>query len=254
MTNENLDLIANKNISVPLRQDLKSEFTKRLGVNAKKNWNPSNSLFIDKVSKQRIEISNLMTERYLKQTIFFLSNSNFKKQQILFLGNKGFSGQISQLAAYKSDQAYINSQWIPGLFSNWPTVYQSICNYRSSEEMLRRKLMEPKNIIVRSELDELIKESSINKLHSDYLKLKKTYQGLGKLYSKPSLLIVLNAENNAGAIREAQNSAVPVIALTSPYVSVDMISYPIPCAPSSIATVSLITDYLVEAINTNLSY
>jgi ribosomal protein S2 len=251
MINQDLNLI--KNVSLPLKQDLKNEFVQRLGSNARKNWNPSNSIFINKISKHGIEINSLVTERYLKQTIFFLTNSKFKNQQILFLGNKGFSGQIGQLAAYKSNQAYISSQWIPGLFSNWPTVYQSICNYRSAEEMLRRKLMEPRNIIVRSELDELIKESSINKLHSNYLKLKKTYQGISKLYNRPSLLIVLNSENNMGAIREAQNSAVPVIALTTPYISVDMISYPIPCAPSSIATISLITDYLVEAINTNYS-
>lgn len=215
---------------------------------------PLNKDLINKIELNKsLIINDNISYIYLKQTLLFLNNIKYNSQQILFLGTDGYTGQISQLTAYKSNQAYINWKWIPGLFSNWSTVYKSISKYRSAENVFRNRLQELKNLYSKNpDFEVELKEASINKLYSDYIELKKLYQGLSKLYHRPSLLIVLNTETNIAAIREAQKCAIPVIALidfNNPIKNI--ITYPIPYNLESIEGLALISNYIADSLINN---
>ena len=65
---------------------------------------------------------------------------------------------------------------------------------------------------------------------------------------QPAAVIVVDADEDMNAIREANGLHIPVIALTDTNVDPSNIDYVIPCNDDAIKATKLMLDYFVEAV------
>lgn len=80
--------------------------------------------------------------------------------------------------------------------------------------------------------------------------MHKDWEGMLHLVERPKLLIILDAENQAGAIREAYRAGVPTIALTNLKTDPRLITYPLLCDTDNLEHVIFYTDLLARLLRT----
>jgi small subunit ribosomal protein S2 len=126
---------------------------------------------------------------------------------------------------------YVNLKWVGGLLTNWNQTSLSIVAYKEIESLIK------KNSTFNSKNNEFF-DNSIKSLLYKSPKWKKLYTSFAGIKKKPSVLIILDINKNAIALKEAILSNIPVIALVDSNCNkndFDKITYPIMVNPQSIS-------------------
>lgn len=222
----------------------------------KKIWNTENEYFAKNFTKNSIGLNPSRFSFPLRHAVSFLKTS-FQTQRpytVVFVGSDGWTGELAASSAYKCKQAYVNIKWVPGLLTNWSTTYNSLQNFKTISDQIQKGV---KNAWAQSsqksekDSNSVDLNFTIHKLNHLYEHHSKFLIGLKNLASRPSLLIVLDTDNNMSAIREAQRCGVPVIALVGGGSPISTIDYPIPCMSNSKVHVHAIANILADVISSS---
>ena len=201
-----------------------------------RKWNPNFKPYI-LLEKNGVHIINLeSTIESLNKASAFVKEIISKNGEILFVGTKKQAQDIVQQEADKCSMFYIVERWLGGTLTNFSTIKKSI---------KRLKMLEKEG----SKLYENLTKKETQMLNRERVKLADQHRGIKDMRRLPDAVIVVDAQYEDTAIREAKRLFIPVIAIVDSNTDPTKVDYPIPANDDSIRTIQLIIAALADAVN-----
>ena len=201
-----------------------------------RKWNPNFKPHI-LLEKNGVHIINLeSTIEGFNKASAFVKEIISKNGEILFVGTKKQAQDIVQQEADKCSMFYIVERWLGGTLTNFSTIKKSI---------KRLKMLEKEG----SKLYENLTKKETQMLNRERVKLADQHRGIKDMRRLPDAVIVVDAQYEDTAIREAKRLFIPVIAIVDSNTDPTKVDYPIPANDDSIRTIQLIIAALADAVN-----
>ncbi|MFH1798360.1 MAG: 30S ribosomal protein S2 [Candidatus Omnitrophota bacterium] len=199
-------------------------------------WNPKMEKYIFG-EKSGIYIIDLeKTEQALTKAKEFLAEISKTDKTSLFVGTKKQAKQIIRDEAERCGMFFVNERWLGGCLTNFATIRKSVDKLNQIQEM-------KKNEVYKS----LVKKEKA-RIDKEEYKLLKNLEGIRKMNALPDCVIVVDAEAEGIAIKEARKIGIPVIALVDTNCDPDVIQYPIPGNDDAIRSIKYIISSLADVI------
>ena len=200
-----------------------------------KKWNPNFKPYV-LLKKNGIHIINLeSTVDCVEKAKSFVSKVIKSKGEILFVGTKKQAQDIVQQEADRCSMYYIVERWLGGTLTNFSTIKKSI---------KRLKLLEKEG----SGLYEHMTKKETQMLNREKIKLADQHRGIKDMRRLPDAIVVVDAQYEDTAIREAKKLDIPVVAIVDSNTNPNKVEYPIPANDDSIRTIQLIISSLANSI------
>ena len=201
-----------------------------------RKWNPNFKPHI-LLERNGVHIINLeSTIEAFNKASAFIKEIISKNGEVLFVGTKKQAQDIVQQEADKCSMFYIVERWLGGTLTNFSTIKKSI---------KRLKMLEKEG----SNLYENLTKKETQMLNRERVKLADQHRGIKDMRRLPDAVIVVDAQYEDTAIREAKRLFIPVIAIVDSNTDPTKVDYPIPANDDSIRTIQLIIAALADAIN-----
>ena len=201
-----------------------------------RKWNPNFKPYI-LLEKNGVHIINLeSTIEGFNKAAAFVKEIISKNGEVLFVGTKKQAQDIVQQEADKCSMFYIVERWLGGTLTNFSTIKKSI---------KRLKMLEKEG----SKLYENLTKKETQMLNRERVKLADQHRGIKDMRRLPDAVIVVDAQYEDTAIREAKRLFIPVIAIVDSNTDPTKVDYPIPANDDSIRTIQLIIAALADAVN-----
>ena len=201
-----------------------------------RKWNPKMAPFIYGV-RSGVHIINLeATAPLLRKALAKVYEVAKNNGKILFVGTKRQAQEIVKEAAISSGQYYVNHRWLGGCITNWDTVSQSIVALKDLRQQLENA---EESGLTKKELLMLSRKRD---------KMELVLGGIDELNGTPDLVVVLDADRDDIAIKEANIKGIPVIAILDTNASPDGVDYPVPGNDDVVRAIRLYCRLVVEAI------
>lgn len=158
-------------------------------------------------------------------------------KKILFVGTKKQMKDIVREAAESVEMPYVTVRWVGGTLTNVDTVNRQI-----------KKLKDLERRMASGELANRYSKLEVQRFQEEIDLLNERYGGIKEMTEQPAAIIVVDANEDKNAVREANVLNIPVFALTDSNVDPSNIDYVIPMNDDAIKATKLALDYFVAAI------
>ena len=198
-------------------------------------WNPKMAPFIFG-ARNNIHIIDLaQTVPLLHQALKAISDTVAKGGRVLFVGTKRQASDAIAESAKRSAQYYINARWLGGMLTNWKTISGSISRLRKVEELLG-----PGGAQGLTKKERLM-------LAREQTKLEKALGGIKDMGGTPDLIVVIDTNKEALAIKEANRLHIPVAAIVDTNCDPAGITFPVPGNDDAGRAIALYCDLFARA-------
>lgn len=199
-------------------------------------WNPKMDEFIF-THRNGIHIIDLqITLRNLHSFHDMIADLVAGGGNVLFVGTKRQAQEIVQREATRCGMPYINYRWLGGTLTNWKTIRSRIDTLKQLEK--RRDA---------GEFDRLTKKEGLV-LQRKIAKLQLRLGGIREMKSTPELLIVVDAEREHTAVKEANILKIPVLALVDTNANPDLVDHILPANDDAMRSIRLLIGALADAV------
>ena len=199
-------------------------------------WNPKMDEFIF-TQRNGIHIIDLqITLKNLNTFHDMIVNLISGGGTVLFVGTKRQAQEIVQREAGRCGMPYVNYRWLGGTLTNWKTIRSRIDTLKQLEQ--RRDA---------GEFDRLTKKEGLV-LQRKIAKLQLRLGGIREMKSTPDLLIVVDAEREYTAVKEANILNIPVLALVDTNANPDTVDHILPANDDAMRSIRLLISALADAV------
>jgi len=200
-------------------------------------WNPKMDEFIF-TQRNGIHIIDLqITLANLHRFHDQLANLIAGGGSVLFVGTKRQAQEIVQREAERCAMPYVNYRWLGGTLTNWKTIRSRIDTLKQLEQ--RRDA---------GEFDRLTKKEGLV-LERKIAKLQLRLGGIREMTRVPDMLVVVDAEREFTAVKEANILKIPVMALVDTNADPDMVDHILPANDDAMRSIRLLIGALADAVN-----
>lgn len=200
-----------------------------------RKWNPNFKPYI-LLEKNGVHIINLeSTIESIHKAKIFVKDIVGKNGEILFVGTKKQAKDIIQQEADRCSMFYIVERWLGGTLTNFSTIKKSI---------KRLKMLEKEG----SNLFENMTKKETQMLNREKVKLADQHRGIKDMRRLPDALIVVDAQYEDTAIKEAKRLEIPVVSIVDSNTNPKKVDYPIPANDDSMRTIQLIISTLADSV------
>ncbi|MEM8742742.1 MAG: 30S ribosomal protein S2 [Pseudomonadota bacterium] len=154
--------------------------------------------------------------------------------RVLFVGTKRQAQRAVADAAERSAQYFMNHRWLGGTLTNWKTVSNSISRLRGIDEKLD------------GGASGMTKKERLN-MEREQAKLTASLGGIREMGGVPDMLVVIDTNKEALAVKEANKLGIPVVAVLDTNSSPEGVDYPIPGNDDAARAISLYCDLVARA-------
>ena len=199
-------------------------------------WNPKMEEFIF-TQRNGIHIIDLqITLRNLNSFHDMIANLIADGGSVLFVGTKRQAQEIVQREAGRCGMPYVNYRWLGGTLTNWKTIRSRIDTLKQLEQ--RRDA---------GEFDRLTKKEALV-LGRKISKLQLRLGGIREMKRIPDMLIVVDAEREHTAVKEANILGIPVLALVDTNADPDLVDHILPANDDAMRSIRLLVSALADAV------
>jgi len=200
-----------------------------------RRWNPKMAPYIYG-ARNNIHIIDLQqTVPLLNQAMQAVRAVAANGGRVLFVGTKRQASKAISEAAGRCGQYYVDHRWLGGMLTNWKTISNSIRRLRTLEEQLAQE-----------ELG-LTKKETL-RLTREREKLDRALGGIKDMGAPPDIIVVIDTNKEAIAVREARKLNIPVVAVIDSNSDPADIAHPIPGNDDSLRAVELYCNLLAGAV------
>ncbi len=200
-----------------------------------RKWNPNFSPYIIS-EKNGVHIIDLeLTIKAVNEAATYVKKIVSKDGEILFVGTKKQAQDIVQQEADRCSMFYIVERWLGGTLTNFSTIKKSI---------KRLKLLEKEG----SNLYENMTKKETQMLNREKLKLADQHRGIKDMRRLPDLVVIVDAQYEDTAIKEAKRLDIPTIAIVDSNTDPNKVTFPIPANDDSMRTINIIISALADAV------
>lgn len=201
-----------------------------------RRWNPMMTPYVYGV-KDKIHIINLnKTAPLLHRAVVALESIAAAGGKILFVATKYQAKDIVKDAAERCGQFYVINRWLGGMMTNWSTISQSIRRLKKMEtdiENAEKLGLTKKEVVVMTKKLE---------------KLRDIFGGIMDMHGVPQAVVIIDVPREMNAVLEAQNLAIPTIAICDTNANPTNIDYVIPGNDDASRAIQLYCDLFVDSI------
>lgn len=198
-------------------------------------WNPRMEKYIFG-EKSGIYIIDLKkTEEALGKAMDFVEQLTSQGKKVLFVGTKKQAKKIIKEQAGQCGMFFVDERWLGGCLTNFATIRKSVERLNHIQEI---KTGEVYASYAKKEKARIDKEEN---------KLLKNLGGIREMDKLPDCVIVVDAEIEDIAIKEARKIHIPVVALIDTNCDPNMVDFPIPGNDDAIRSIEYIVSKLAEA-------
>lgn len=187
-------------------------------------------------SKGGMELFDLeQTASLLEGALSYIKSLAAERKTILFVGGKAEAREQLKRAAEKLGAPYCHGRWIGGSLTNFSEI--------------KKRLGRLEELVSLREKGELTKFTKLERLLIDreIADLELMFGGLRGMTKLPDALFVIDPRKESGAVAEAAQLNIPVIAVMNSDCDRKNIAYPIPANDASRDTLTLILDEATRA-------
>jgi len=216
--------------------DLRTLFEANLHFGHKiTEWNPKMKRFIY-THKNGVHIFNLeKTAAQLKLAYNLLYQAAVKGETVVVIGTKSSAKETVEKFSREAGLNYVTSRWLGGLLTNWTQVSKSL-----------KKMLRIEKKLEAGEYKGYTKYE-IGRIEKELGKLKRFFDGLRDLQHKPDLLVVIDPTKENVAIKEANISGVPIVALIDSNGDPAQIDIPVPGNDDAVKSIELFMSEIARA-------
>ena len=198
-------------------------------------WNPNFKPYI-LAEKNGVHIIDLeSTISAIAKASAYVKQIVSKNGEVLFVGTKKQAQDIVQQEADRCSMFYIVERWLGGTLTNFSTIKKSI---------KRLKLLEKEG----SNLYENMTKKETQMLNREKLKLADQHRGIKDMRRLPDLVVIVDAQYEDTAIKEAKRLDIPTIAIVDSNTDPNKVTFPIPANDDSMRTINIIISALADAV------
>lgn len=200
-------------------------------------WHPKMAPYIHS-KRQEAHIINLeKTVEALEKALPKITEVSKNGKKILFVGTKKQMKDIVKESAESVGMPYVTARWVGGTLTNVDTISRQIKKLKNLEKRMDS-----------GELENRYSKLEVQRFQEEIDILNERYGGIKEMTEQPAAIIVVDANEEKNAIKEANTLGIPVFAIVDTNVDPTPIDYVIPANDDSIKATKLILDYFVEAI------
>jgi len=200
-----------------------------------RKWHPNYKPYI-LMEKNGVHIINLEeTISEFNKAIIFIQDVVNKNGEVLFVGTKKQAKDIVQQEADRCGMFYIVERWLGGSLTNFTTIKKSIKRLKSLEKE-------------GSSLYENLTKKETQMLNRERVKLSDQHRGIKDMRKPPDAVVVVDAQYEDTAIKEASSMGIPVVAIVDSNTNPEKVDYPIPANDDSLRTIQLLMGSIADAI------
>lgn len=201
-----------------------------------KRWNPKMGRFIF-TARNGVHIINLQqTVLLLRDAYNFLRERASNDGVVLFVGTKRQVVEMIQEVAEHTGQFYVNHRWLGGTLTNWKTIQCSIRRLKDIEKMKVDGTFETRT------------KKEVQKLERERIKMECSLGGIKNMSRLPDVIVVVDTNREALAVREANKLGIPVVALVDSNCDPDPIDWVVPGNDDAIRSLKLFLGKVGSAI------
>lgn len=191
-------------------------------------------------TKDRGDIFDLeVTTQELEEALAFVKKLASEGKQILLVGGKPEAAAAIAAAASKTELPYVASRWIGGTLSNFAEIrlrVNRLLDLRAARDKGQREKY--------TKWERLEQDREIERLEF-------RFNGITSMEKLPAALFVVDPRFEDKAIREANQLAIPVIALANSDCDFRKLQYPIPANDSTAKSINYFVNAFVESYRDN---
>lgn len=200
-------------------------------------WHPKMSQYIHSKRQDSHIIDLTKTVEGLEKALPFITKVISSGKQVLLVGTKKQAKALVEEVAGKVGQPYVTERWMGGMLTNVATVTSQIKNLKNLERRMDS-----------GELANRYSKLEVQRFQEEIDDLNKKYGGIKELNGKPGAVFVTDIMEDKNAVAEANKLGVPVVAIVDTNADPSKIDYVIPGNDDAIKGLSLILDYVAQAI------
>lgn len=201
-----------------------------------KRWNPKMRRYI-LTEKNGIYVIDLQkTQECLAKAVEAVQRIRRQGRSVLFVGTKKTIKDCIKEEAMRCGGFYVTERWLGGMLTNFSTVRRSIKRLEDIEKL---------------ETDGFFKSMSkkeVLTLNRERAKLESVFGGIRNMKTLPGAIFVVDTENEAIAVHEANRLRIPVFGIVDTNSNPDAVAFPIPGNDDALKSVGLITRVISDAI------
>lgn len=202
------------------------------------HWNPKMSKYIHSKRQDGHIIDLAKTVEALNLALPFLSKVASSGKKVLFVSTKKPTKNMVREVAQSINQPYVTERWLGGTLTNTSTITQQI-----------KKLKDLEKRMSSGDLEKRYSKLEVQRFQEEIDSLNIKYGGIKDLNGVPGAVFVTDTIGDINAIKEAKKMGVPVVAIVDTNADPSLVDYVIPGNDDAIKGVSLILDYVKNAIN-----
>jgi small subunit ribosomal protein S2 len=200
-------------------------------------WHPRMAPYIHSKRDGSHIIDLTKTVDALDKALAFISQTVSEGKQVLLVSTKRQAKDKVKEVAIATNMPYVTERWLGGMLTNGATIGGRIKHLKDLESRM-----------ISGELANRYSKLEVQRFQEEIDEMNHLYGGVKELAAKLGAVFVVDAVNDAIAIREARKLKVPVVALIDTNADPGMAEYPIPCNDDATKAINLILDYVQTAI------
>ena len=207
----------------------------------KRKWNPAMAPYIF-MEKNGIHIIDLnKTEAKLEQAAAAMKQIAKSGRKILFVATKKQAKEIVADKVKTINMPYVTERWPGGMLTNFPTIRKAVKKMSAIDKMATD-----------GTFDTLSKRERLQ-ITRQRAKLEKNLGSIADLTRLPAAMFVVDVHKEYIAVREANRLNIPVFAMVDTNSDPRNIDFPIPANDDASKSISLIIDFVCDAIAEGLN-
>ena len=207
----------------------------------KRKWNPAMSPYIF-MEKNGIHIIDLnKTEAKLVEAAAAMKQIAKSGRKILFVATKKQAKDIVSEKVKAINMPYVTERWPGGMLTNFPTIRKAVKKMSTIDKMSTDGTFE--NLSKRERLQ----------IARQRTKLERNLGSISDLTRLPAAMFIVDVHKEYIAVREANRLNIPVFAMVDTNSDPRDIDYAIPANDDASKSISLIINFVTEAVAEGLS-
>jgi len=207
----------------------------------KKKWNPKMQPYIF-MERKGIHIIDLnRTSECLDAAANAAKQIAKSGRKILFVATKKQARDIVSKGARSVGMPFVTERWLGGMMTNFSTIRKSVKKMNNIDKMLADGSL---TSVTKKERLTLTRERN---------KLEKVLGGIANLNRLPSAVFIVDISHEHIALAEATKLGMRTIAMVDSNSDPNTVDFPIPANDDASKSISIITNFMVEAIKEGLN-
>ncbi|HNP79715.1 MAG TPA: 30S ribosomal protein S2 [Candidatus Pacearchaeota archaeon] len=173
----------------------------------------------------------------LGESLDLLKSLKQEGKGIMFVGTKIATRKLIQEIAEATKSYYVNERWIGGTFTNFKEIRKRI-NYwkelenRTKDPEYEKKYVKKERLTIQKEID----------------RMKMKFEGIRDMEELPGVLVVLSADKESIAVKEAKRCGIKVIGVVDTNTDPTPIDYIIPANDDAFTSIEYILYKMQEVL------